>query len=415
MIATPGVEYIMLNYLFAAALCTATMPVATQAPIDTAGLVGRHSHPFTLDDQDRLAGPGAEHLRRETGKAQYVLFGEDHHDHDTPRLATAVYRMLREAHGYDVLVVEQDPLAIEAINQPPLRGDLKQIAALARRYPAHVGFASDQDLAFLADASRQGPVWGVEQAQGATRYLEELEALAGSEPLKAQVAALLQEARAKERRETQGVFIHDDPTTLPRLEQLQAAYGAAPGSRAAELLAALVETARIYSYNRRGMAGEYVGLYNNTEREALFKRHFIRRYKATARGAEPLKAMFKFGSWHMYRGKSPGQAYTIGNFAHEHAIWNGLEAYGIYVIALGGHAAWADVPAWLRPLLPAEPPKGPLLIDLRPLKPYGRPLREAVAEADQWQLRDLLQGFDAIVILPHSRKATWELTGFPPP
>jgi len=405
----------MRHPLLAVVLCVVAFPLAAQVPVDTANLIARHSHPFTLDENDRIAGPGAEHLRRETRAAQYLLFGEDHHDHDTPRLATAIYRMLREAHGYDVLVVEQDPLAIEAINQPPLRGDLKQIAALARRYPAHIGFASDQDLAFLADASRQGPVWGVEQAQGATRYLEELEALADSEPLKARVTALLQEARSKERRETQGVFIHDDPTTLPRLEKLQAAYGAAPGSRAAELLAALVETARIYSYNRRGMAGEYVGLYNNTEREALFKRHFIRRYKATAQGAEPLKAMFKFGSWHMYRGKSPGQAYTIGNFAHEHAIWNGLEAYGIYVIALGGHSTWADVPAWLRPLLPAEPPKGPLLIDLRPLKPYGRPLRDSVAEADQWQLRDLLQGFDAIVILPDSRKATWALTGFPAP
>lgn len=405
----------MRHYLLAATLCLAASSTSAQAPVDTAALIARHSHPFTLDDKDTLAGPGAEHLRRETAGSQYLLFGEDHHDHDTPRLATGLYRMLREAHGYDVLVVEQDPLAMEAINRPPLRGDLKQIAALARRYPTHIGFASDQDLAFLADASRQGPVWGVEQAQGATRYLEELEELAGSKPLEAQVAALLREARSKERRETQGAFIHDDPTTLPRLEQLQADFDAASGSRAAELLTALVETARIYSYNRRGMAGEYVGLYNNTEREALFKRHYTRRYKAAAQGTEPLKAMFKFGAWHMYRGKSPGQAYTIGSFAHEHAIWSGLDAYGLYVIALGGHGSWADIPAWLRPLLPADPPKGPLLIDLRPLKPYGRPLRESVAEADQWQLRDLLQGFDAIVILPGSRKATWELTGFPPP
>lgn len=401
--------------LLAATLCLCVLPALGEELPDTRALVARHSYPFTLDDKDTLAGPGAEHLRRETGRAQYLLFGEDHHDHDTPRLATGIYRMLSQAHGFDVLVVEQDPLAMEAINQPPLRGDVKQIAALVRRYPMHIGFASDQDLAFLADASRQGPVWGVEQAQGVARYLEELEGLAGSEALKARVAALLAEARAKERRESPGAFIHDDATTLPRLEALQADFGAAPGSRAAMLLDALVETARIYSYNRRGMAGEYVGLYNNTEREALFKRHFIRRYRATAQGDEPLKAMFKFGAWHMYRGKSPGQAYTIGNFAHEHAIWNGLEAYGLYVIAIGGHSSWADIPAWMRPLLPAEPPKGPVLIDLRPLKPYGRPFREGVAEGEQWQLRDLLMGFDAIVILPASRKATWELTGFPPP
>ena len=38
--------------------------------------------------------------------------------------------------------------------------------------------------------------------------------------------------------------------------------------------------------------------------------------------------MFKFGAWHMYRGKSPGQAYTIAN---------GGEAYGLYVVSLGGY------------------------------------------------------------------------------
>ena len=123
----------MRHPLLAVVLCVVAFPLAAQVPVDTANLIARHSHPFTLDENDRIAGPGAEHLRRETRAAQYLLFGEDHHDHDTPRLATAIYRMLREAHGYDVLVVEQDPLAIEAINQPPLRGDLKQIAALALR------------------------------------------------------------------------------------------------------------------------------------------------------------------------------------------------------------------------------------------------------------------------------------------
>jgi hypothetical protein len=396
--------------LLAAALCLCTLAAHGETPLDTRALVASHRYPFTLDANNVLVGPGAEHLQRETGRAQYLLFGESHHDYDTPRLASGIYRMLRATHGFDALVVEQDPLAIESINQPPLRGDVKQIAALVRRYPMQLGFASDQDLAFLADASQQGPVWGVEQAQGVDRYLDELRGLASNPALESRVAALYEEAHLKETRNTPGAFIHDDATTLPRLEMLQADFGAAPGSRAAELLDRLVETARIYSYNRRGMAGEYVGLYNNTEREALFKRHFVRHYKATAQDGVPLKAMFKFGAWHMYRGKSPGRAYTIGNFAHEHAIWNGLEGYGVYVIAVGGHGAWEDIPTWLHPLLPDELPKDPLLIDLRPLKPYDRPLRETVAAADQAQFQDLLLGFDAIIILPNSRKATWELT-----
>ena len=92
-----------------------------------------------------------------------------------------------------------------------------------------------------------------------------------------------------------------------------------------------------------------------------------------------------------------------------------MDAYGICVMPIGGYGTWDDVEAWMKPLLPKTPPTAPILIDLRPLKPYARPLREFVAPADQWQLRDFLQGYDALVILPNSAKATWDLTGFPVP
>jgi len=396
-------------------------PVSAQAEarkqpqaVDIEALVARNTYPFELRADGTIIGPGADLLRERTADAQFFLFGEGHNDRDTPRLAGAIYRMLHDAHGYRTVVVEQDPLAIEAASRPPLRGDVAAIAALARRYPAHFGFASDQDLGFLALAGSLGAVWGVEQAQGAPRYLEELAALAPDPAIRARVETLLERA-GKESRAQPGIFMHDDPATLPALQALRQDYGTAPGSRADLLLSDLVDSARIYGYDRRAGEGEYVGLYNNTEREALFKRHFVRNYHAATTGAEPLKAMFKFGGWHMYRGKSPGQAYTIGNFAHEFAIWNGMRAYGITVLAIGGNAQWDDVPGWMRTLLPRQLPDTPVLVDLQPLKPYARPLREPVDVEDQWETRDLLQGFDAIVVLPHSAKASWDLTGFNPP
>jgi hypothetical protein len=122
--------------------------------------------------------------------------------------------------------------------------------------------------------------------------------------------------------------------------------------------------------------------------------------------------MFKFGANHLYHGKNPTQAFPIGNLAHELAIYNGQEAYGLFVIMLGpNYRTYADYPAWMRPLLPAEEPKVPTLVDLRPLRPYQRPLREQVEPADQWQLRALLQGYDAIVILPNSKPGTRMLGG----
>ena len=402
--------FVLFLALSAGGACAADPP-----PVDTAALVAANSHPFKLGDDGEISGDGADFFLRAAANAQFVLFGETHHDYDTPRLARAMYQTLNRRYDFSTVVVEQDPQAVEAIAKPPLRGDVERIAGLSKQYPTHLGFSSDQDIEFLAAASRLGRVWGVEQAQGATRYLDELATLARDAALKARVTALRDEARGKEKRESPGAFLHDDATTLPRLEQLRTDFRAKPGSRAAVLLDGLVGSALIYSYNRRAGEGEYVGLYNNTEREALFKRNFVENYRNSQRGDKPLKAFFKFGSWHMYRGKSPGQAYTIGSFAHEFAIWNRSEAYGVLVLAYGGYTQWDETEAWLKPLLPAKLPEQPVLIDLRALKRFGRPFREPVTAADQWELRDALQGFDAIVILPASHKATWNFTGFPVP
>ena len=68
--------------------------------------------------------------------------------------------------------------------------------------------------------------------------------------------------------------------------------------------------------------------------------------------------MFKFGANHLYHGKNPTQAFPIGNLAHEMAIANDTTAFGLFVITLGdGYRSYEDYPAWLRPLLPAEPPR----------------------------------------------------------
>ena len=157
-----------------------------------------------------------------------------------------------------------------------------------------------------------------------------------------------------------------------------------------------------------------MGLFNNTEREAQFKHNFIAPVPRSAAGkALPPRSLFKFGSWHMYRGRSPGGAFTIGNFAHELAIFGGLDAYG-----LAGtprvDAKWSELDAWMKPLLPATP-AGPA--DSRstcaPSGPTSGCIGSRWQRKDQWQLRDLINAFDALVILPEGPEAEWTLTGFP--
>lgn len=405
--------------LMLAAMMALAIPAGAQTPPapDTRALLAANTRPFQLTAAG-IEGPGADFLLAQTANAQFVLLGETHHDRDLPVFAGALFGRLQREHGYRYLVVEQDPLAIDAVNAT--RGDLGQIVALAKRYPPHIGFAADPDLRLLAEVaktSRPGDpaIWGLEQAQGATRYLEELVTLAPTPITRTLAQQLHDEAKAKETRAAQGAFLHDDPTVLARLQALEGAFDPKPGSRADRLLTGLITSAEIYSYNRRANAGERVGLYNNTEREALFKRHFMAAYGPAAKGAAKPKALFKFGGWHMYRGRSPGGAFTIGNFAHEFAIANGMEAYGLSVLPVGeGYQSLADVP-WLAPLFPDGPPKTPVVLDLRPLKPWGRAFTSQLEPARQSELRDYLHAHDAVVILPGSAKATWDLTGFPAP
>ena len=299
----------------------------------------------------------------------------------------------------------------------PASGAMRSgLPAHARRYPSLYEFDTDEDLAFLAQVGSLVPgsdaIWGVEQTTGAVRYLEELVALAPDTAARDRATALLAAARAADPGPRYSVNWLAAATTTDDLAGLAAVYPAPAGSRAARLLEGLTKSAEIFGYYRRAEAGEYVGLYNNTVREEVLKQNFLERYRAAATRQAMPKAMFKFGANHLYHGKNPTQAFPIGNLAHEMAIANGATGFGLYVIALGdGYRSYADYPAWLHPLLPAEPPRAPTIVDLRALRPYQRLFREGVAPDQVWEQRALLHGYDAIVILPGSRAGERVLGG----
>lgn len=375
----------------------------------TSDLVVASAHAFTYDGNG-VDGPGARVLRDAAGSSQFVLLGEMHGDHEIPLFAGSLFRLLQGGLGYRTLVVEQDPVAIEDALSPALRGDVDRLATHARRYNTLFEFDSDEDLALLAQVARavKGPdaIWGVEQATGAVRYLEELVKLAPNAAARAKAQALLDAARKDDDGPKYTVKWLITPTTPAELADLAAAFG--PTGRGAALIARLAKSAEIFGYYRRAQAGEFVGLYNNTVREEELKANFLRRYRSASKSGSLPKALFKFGANHLYHGRNPTQAFPIGNLAHELAIVNGSRAFGLYVVALGdGYSTYEDFPAWLRPLLPAEEPEVPTLVDLRPLRPYQRLFREKVVGNDQASLLALLHGYEAIVLLPGSRAASF--------
>lgn len=386
---------------------------AQTAPPDPAALVAENTHSFSYTDT-KLEGPGAAFLLGQTARSQFVLLGEQHMDHAIPVFAGALYQMLHEQHGFRHVVVEQDPVAIDEALMPPRRADVQALAKHARRYPSLFEFDTDEDLAFLAFASSLEPgpdaIWGAEQTTGAIRYLEDLVELAPNDRAREKAKETLAAAKAADPGPRYTVHWLASAEAPPAIESLERAFGAAPGSRAAWLLSSLAKSAEVFGYYRRAEAGEFVGLYNNTVREEVLKSNFLARYRAVARNGAHPKALFKFGANHLYRGKNPTQAFPIGNLAHELAIVNGMEAYGMYVMMLGdNYASYADYPAWLHPLLPKTEPQSPVVVDLRPLRRFQRLFRQQVEVSRQWELLCVLHGYDAIVILPGSKPASRNL------
>ncbi len=322
-------------------------PAIRQIPPDTAVLLQKASRDIAFSN-GHLSGPGAEFLLAELAQAQFVLIGESHYDHDTPIFADALYQDLHNKLDFHHLVVEQDSVGMEDALQSGARGDVRALAAIARRDPYLIGFASDQDLQFLADVARTEkgpePIWGLEQTQGTTRYLEELGKLAPTPKVRAACESLLQAARKIEgNRGPHGNYLSDAGDALAQITALRLQFHAPPGTRARQLLDGLAKSAEIYSYYRRAEKGEFVGLYNNTVREAWFKQGFLADYHRSVDHGEALpKALFKFGSEHMYHGLNPLQAFPIGNFVHEFAIANGRDAYSMAVVPLGSYSKWRE-------------------------------------------------------------------------
>jgi hypothetical protein len=401
-----------LGFSALAALMLSASPVAAADP-EPAKLIAANMRPFAFAD-GTLSGPGAAFLETATADSQFVLFGEDHYLHDTPIFAGALYRMLRARHGFRHLVVEQDRVAMEDALAPASRGDARKLGALASRYPNLFEFASDQDLELLALVGRleTGPeaICGIEQALGPVRYFDELAAAAPNAAVKAEIAALREQALKRDPERVYSVNFLSEAGMPERLARLRADFGARPGSRHDEMLFGLARSSEIFRYYFRAEAGEPVGLFNNTVREAWFKRLFMDCYRRAATGKALPRALFKFGANHMYHGKNPTQAFPIGNFAHEFAIANGMEAYGLFVLPLMDKG-YAEVPEWIRVLLPATPPTEPVVIDLESLRPVQRVLRAGLKDSDQTAFRELVNGFEALVVLPGERPATMALSG----
>ncbi len=406
--------------LAAAALSIAgPAPAPTQATWQAVASSGRHR--LELKD-GRLSGEGFDFLMKALEGTEFVVLGEEHNAAEIPPFTAALFRALHDRLSYQYFAEEQDPLIMERASTPPSRGDRAALEGIARKHPYAYTFVSDEEIAMLAEIGRIAtgrhlPLWGCEQAFGATLYLEELAARAPTPELRERTEALLARAREAEKPtrdlETRH-FMARDREKSAALAELRDAWSPRAGTREAELLGALLKSDEIYGYYARAKAGEVVGLMNNTVREADMKACFTREFRAAeARDGMPPRVLLKYGHVHAQRGRSPLNAFNIGNFVSDLATYEGSRSFHVAIIHYDTPTKLATYGPDAALLARFAPTDGWELLDLRSLQPWihAHKLDGDVPEKDRASVYDLLFSFDAVLFMPHGRHGTYTVTG----
>ncbi len=392
-------------------------------------LLRQNLHPIRLED-GRLTGPGADLLFRELADAQFVGLGEVHNNRDIPGIATALFRHLHDRHGFNYFADEQDPVTMRAVSARGMRGDAGAIGRAVRAEPYSVTFNTDQEIEMLAEigriaSGRHRPIWGCEQAFGATHILRRLEAVAPSTEARSFIQAFRQRAAAAEARRDRAISTHFLGRTelSADIERLRAFFPR-PDAETAFQLRALAISSEIYGYYRAGDRNELPGYWSNSAvREEYMKEVCRDEYRAAlAADRTPPRAMFKFGHWHVYQVTSPANITTLGTFFSQAARMNGMGYRSIALTATqyDGANAWdGDDGAAMRPFAPVMDHGSWGLLDLRPLRQYPNfRMLAAAMGTENWRARAELTrfvyGFDFAFFIGANRVGTYERAGVLP-
>lgn len=370
-----------------------------------------------LTPDGELRGPGADFLLEEGRAAQFFLMGEEHGVAEIPEISAALFRDLAPA-GYRHLAIEIGPSLADTLEGLVRGPDPEEaLTAFYRDHPPGALFFSlrpDADMLIEAVRSARGTrdvLWGLDYDILGDRYaLRRLAALAPDSAAQAAADRALAVAdsffrAAREAGDLSRVFMFRGPDSV--LERVREAYDPAPGSETDRILEELQETLTI---NHLFMDGK--NYESNQRRAALLKRNFHEAYRWAVRAGEDRpRVFFRFGGYHMMRGRNFNDAFDLGTAASALAVSNESRSFGVMAIGgpgtrhavvdgetFGWKAAELDVARapWARPLVRAAGGDGFQVLDLRPL----RPLEHAGKLGDlSPRLARLIYAFDAVVVL----------------
>lgn len=395
-------------------------PPASTAELEQ--LFRRNSYAIDLEN-GALSGPGAAFLEAAAEHSQFFVLGEQHRSREIPDFTGALFTALHRRHGYNHLALEQDPLAVRSASEPPLAGHLLRVAGYSRRYANAFTFDTDQELALIASAgairTKGRAVWGLDQMFGATHVLDRLARIAPSAGIRARTKALADQIRPleSERRKESGAFMLPDVEKSRAFLELPAFYPHPRGSEADFLIGQLFKSLEIYRNwwlaVRKGQPTRWA---QSFDREENMKELFMIEYRSARRAGEAApKVLAKLGHYHAIRGENWSELPSLGDFlaqlakaggstSFHLALWNNNDVPGDFQVL-------ADDPDY-GALFRAVSPREWRVVDFVPLRgrAYAGDLPGLTA-----QLRKIIFGFDAALLIGSGRGATYALTGRPPP
>ncbi len=397
---------VSLSLLLLVALCASpAAPFAAQSPT-LADYLARSASELTVREGS-LGGPGAELLRREATRSQFIFLGEEHGIAEIPQFAAALWRTLPPL-GYRHVALEQGPWVIAQADRYVRFGDAAAMQTYRASLVAHLQYDSDESIAFLAAlrptarGAKSLVVWGLDQEMRAAPLLRRLLALAPNVQTRQAVQATLKRAEAADKLGQSSLlgYAHDIVT-------LRQAFSTRTTPEAKQLLDLMEMSNRIYE-NDRQASKELTGFEANRAREDMMKDIFLRNYRAAQRAGElKPRVLLQLGAWHGMRGLSPTSISSLGNFVAEFARGENSQMFNLAVTCgKGGRKSGnkedagkelpcgADEAEWAQPLLKAARWQW-TLFDLRTLRPA---VHAGVIKAPE-PLASLVFQYDALLLI----------------
>jgi len=373
-------------------------------------LLRANSHPLEIASGS-LSGDGFKLIMDAAADAQFVAIAEEHNVAELNEFATVLFTGLSRSFGFRYLALEQGSVITSWLGDAERRGDLAAIAALVRKYPVAPTFATDGEMRLIAavgatSPAPTNPIWGVDQEFGALHILDRLAELAPDAAAAARVEAVAAEARVYEFDRSSDTHYLSEVATPEDFADLPEFFHAAAGSEAAQLIAALQRTSRIYHNNFLSRQGQATSYENGREREQSMKLRFMEQYRLAQAAGDPLpRVLAKLGHWHIFRGIYRSDVPTFGNFLSGFAQSNGMTTFILSTCVVDSPEAWRNTGGTLAAVAGGS---AYTVIDLRPLRPYAH--QGMIPDLDDGWKRLLFRA-DALLVIRGGKTGSYSIVG----